>query len=185
MEDLLRLGSSVTVTDPCYIPNSLGHMAHTIYINPGEYLAYVEEDDSSGRIVKLGITRGLNFHNMNKRWIGIAGVDSGQMMIIDSDAIDNWEDTEYDDPDAPELSYASACRLTLSEKQGGILDELAVVSSSGYGDGSYDVWAYEGLSGQIERVEVEFISEEDEDDSWEDDWDDMVNSLEEGEADEW
>jgi hypothetical protein len=183
-EDFLSLGDSVTVTDPCYVPNSLGHMAHTIYINPGEYFAYVEEDDS-GVVGKLGINRGPNFHKNNRRWIGTAGVDSGQMMIISTDAIEYWVDSEYDDDSAPELSYAGACRLTLSDEKGGILENLAVVSSSGYGDGGYPVWAYEGPSGQIERIEVEFVGEEDEDESWSDDWDDMERSLEEGESDEW
>lgn len=166
----LNLGSSVTVLDPCYIPGSM-HMEMKIEIPYGyTWEPYVEMTDEGfwgNRVAKLGITRN-GFRNITSHNVGYAGVDSGQMMIIDTDAIRKWEDTEYDDESAPELSYAGACRITLSEEQAGVIEDLAVVSSSGLGDGSYPVFVYEDALGQVERIEVDFLLKDDEDDFWED-----------------
>lgn len=196
LEDrVLNLGSSVTVTDPCYIPSSLGHMAIEIPITPGEYDSYIEMSDEGSwgtRVSKLGITRN-GFYQTNSRVVGYAGVDSGQMMIIDTDAISDWDSNDDDEwpfgigaePETPEikndLSYYAACEKTLGPEQSGILDELAVVSSSGYGDGSYPVWVYEDSLGNVERVEIRFIEDFEDEDNWEDDWDEEEEELD----DEW
>jgi hypothetical protein len=190
----LYLGSSVTILDPCYIPNSM-HMETVINITPGVWEPYVEMKDEGSwgtRVATLGITR-KGFRTGFGRVVNYAGVDSGQMMIIDTDAISNWEGRDDEkwpfgtgaEPEnrdgefAGELSYFGACQATLSEDQHGILEDLAVVSSSGFGDGSYPIYVFEDTNGQVERIEVRFIEEEDD---WDDDWEDEDEDYVE---DEW
>lgn len=67
------------------------------------------------------------------------------------------------------LSYSSACSLT--KKEGGEMANqiyyglghpgLAVVFSSGYGDGCYDVYGYFNKEGRIAKIEVEMMNPED------------------------
>lgn len=191
---VLNLGTSVIVADPCYLSNS-EHMFIEIPVTPGYWEPYISMSDEGSwgdRVSVLGITRSGFNHSAAPKFIGYAGVDSGQMMIIDADAISKWDTNEnpdrswvggsfdYDNPEwKGTLSYFGAAAATLGEEQSGVLEEEAVVSSSGYGDGSYPVYAYEDLFGQVERIEVRFI--EDEDEGWSDDWDEE----EEDGYDEW
>lgn len=187
---VLNLGSSVVVTDPCYIRRGQSTELE-ITINPGLWEPYISVSDEGAwgsRVSILGITRG-GFSNQNGKVVGYAGVDSGQMMIIDSDAVKDWEDNDdeawpYGTGAEPEttdrwestLSYFGACKATLGEEQSGVLDELAVVSATGYGDGSYPVYVFE-KNGQVERIEVRFM--EDEEEEWEDDWYEEEEEVEE------
>tara|TARA_R110001583_G_scaffold182253_1_gene339937 strand:+ start:225 stop:683 length:459 start_codon:yes stop_codon:yes gene_type:complete len=79
---------------------------------------------------------------------GHCPVDSGQIMITDPCYLDEWIANEHEDEvNFHEFSYNTACHLTskidfselpeLQWRNGG----LAVVSSTGYGDGHYPVWA--------------------------------------------
>jgi len=94
-----------------------------IQIHPGVYEPYIEMSDEGSwgsRVSKLGITRN-GFLQSNARIVGYAGVDSGQMMIIDTDAIPNWEDSDGDFEEGiknkrGELSYFGACNATLGVK---------------------------------------------------------------------
>lgn len=83
---------------------------------------------------------------MSKTLIGHCGVDSGQIMIVDPCyVIDNkFSEGEYDE----------CCEVTCGDdRAGGILRGLAVVSSSGIGDGNYPVYAtIEEVPGWGERV---------------------------------
>ena len=89
--------------------------------------------------------------------IGYCAVDSGQIMLIDPCYLSYWKDTESDDKNAQEESYATACKLTLSKEQAGqIGDCYAVVTTSGYGDGCYPVYAsYQ--EGRIKSVTIKFF----------------------------
>ena len=82
-----------------------------------------------------------------------AGVDSGQMMISDY----NY----YVRNQSSERWYNRVCDITCSDKEFGILDRKAVVSSSGFGDGMYDVISYSDPEGRIVSIKVVFIDDED------------------------
>lgn len=64
----------------------------------------------------------------------------------------------------PTYSYSGACSVTCDgeEKAGELANGLAVVSSTGYGDGCYPVYATENEDGYIVKIEILF-DEEDED----------------------
>lgn len=104
--------------------------------------------------------------------LGYVGVDSGQIILTDPCYLDSWvSDEEYDSLNHPgEYSYNGACYATIHEENmGGQLDEgvTAVAVRSGYGDGSYPVYAEisdEGMFGKrVKRLIVEFIPDEEED----------------------
>ena len=81
-----------------------------------------------------------------EKLIGHCGVDSGQIMIVDPCyIIDNkFTDEQYDE----------CCQVTLSDDQAGpVMRNLAVVSTSGIGDGYYPVYATrDNIDGWGERI---------------------------------
>ena len=110
--------------------------------------------------------------------LGNVGVDSGQIMISDPCYVKDFNDSEdfnparADDAGNYPYSYNGSCGATLSEAMGGQLGTIhGVVSSTGYGDGCYEVWATIGESKgwgvRVHKLEVIFIDDsidEDEDD---------------------
>jgi hypothetical protein len=108
--------------------------------------------------------------------LGHVGVDSGQIMISDPCYVGDFKHDEDFDPARADdagnypYSYNGSCGATLSDAMGGQLAlEQGVVSSTGYGDGSYEVWATIGESKgwgvRVHKLEVIFIDDSiDEDD---------------------
>lgn len=86
--------------------------------------------------------------------IGHCGVDSGQIMIVDPCyVIDNkFSEQQYDE----------CCEVSLSDKQAGsIMRNLAVVSTTGIGDGYYPVYAtvedVDGWGVRVTKLEIDFM----------------------------
>jgi hypothetical protein len=114
--------------------------------------------------------------------LGNVGVDSGQIMISDPCYVKGFTDNEKFEPARADesgnypYSYNGSCGATLSEAMGGQLGAISgVVSSTGYGDGCYEVWATIGESAgwgvRVHKLEVIFIDDsidenEDEDDDY-------------------
>jgi hypothetical protein len=111
---------------------------------------------------------------MNKKKIGVVGVDSGQLLVCDPCYLNQYKDTEYDAPiKKGDFSYASVCKVTLTppDHAGQINHKLghagrAVAFSSGFGDGVYPVYAYYKNYGtkrqpdmQIRKVEILMITD--------------------------
>jgi hypothetical protein len=106
-----------------------------------------------------------------------AGVDSGQFGFFDrvhyrndesskelpkQDFGDNWDRQDGDS------WYRACCELTLGEDSWGVLP-FGVVSTSGYGDGSYMVVGIKNSNSEYIAIGITFISEnDDEDDDFED-----------------
>ena len=79
--------------------------------------------------------------------IGHCGVDSGQILLIDPCYV-------YKDEYGSGGDYDECCRITLSEGAG--QTELGVVTSSGYGDGVYPVYAEKDGNGRVKQVTILF-----------------------------
>jgi hypothetical protein len=102
--------------------------------------------------------------NEKRELLGYFGVDSGQVMITDPCYIEGWWEIQDKNPEQlkkyPHLadySLQGACKKTLSKKKGGMLGKgSAVVSSTGYGDGEYKVYATK-KDGCIKKLEIEFF----------------------------
>ena len=100
--------------------------------------------------------------------IGSFGVDSGQVLITDPCYLHDWKDGDFDEKSVEvksikksgiyPYSYVGACVRTLSDAEGGAIglgcDGVAV--SSGYGDGTYDVWVRRA-GGKIKELKVVFF----------------------------
>ena len=92
--------------------------------------------------------------------VGHCAVDSGQLLIVDPCYLDEWQAGEYDAlrhdrQEQAQNDYERACRVTLDHLVGLTLDGMAVVSSTGYGDGSYPVYAT-FYRGRVARLEILF-----------------------------
>jgi hypothetical protein len=106
-----------------------------------------------------------------------AGVDSGQFGFFDfahyrndESAKDLSKETfsaDYD-REAGDTWYRACCHLTLGQEQWGVLPN-GVVSSSGFGDGSYDVFGYKDAYGEYVAFAVVFIYD-DEGDEYDDEF---------------
>jgi len=105
--------------------------------------------------------------------IGYVAVDSGQVIISDPGSLGGWGKEGFGEASAGHFSYGGACETTLGEGHAGQLNYesgrpgVAVVSSTGYGDGFYPVYAHyeetEDWGKRIARLEIVFIEDEDED----------------------
>lgn len=98
-----------------------------------------------------------------KELVGNIAVDSGQIMIVDPCYLNDWvanEYTDFEQPPTGKFDYNGACTATVTRKGFGILSNkycgLAAVSSSGYGDGEYPVYATRNSDGRIIRLTIEF-----------------------------
>lgn len=91
--------------------------------------------------------------------IGYVGVDSGQLIVVDPCYLGEWTDGDYfpDDP-TPQNDYDKACKITDKDRGHGMMfNESAAVFRTGWGDGSYPVYAWRDTnSGRIVRVEIHF-----------------------------
>lgn len=156
----IRLGAKVRVTDPCY--ETSVWCSGQLDIVPGEYDCYVERTRNGiwgERIARLIIantehcrrnvacTEHVDFE---------VGVDSGQAGIFD---------LQYYEKNQPnEEWYQRICSITCSDKECGTIDNVGVVTCSGYGDGGYDAFVKRSNNGEIVAIEIVFIYEEDEED---------------------
>lgn len=104
----------------------------------------------------------------NERLIGRVAVDSGQLLICDPSYIDNdewikWKknrDASLRDPkDRGKFSYLGCCEATLRDNFGQLNFKAGhagagVVTSTGFGDGFYPVYATLGRKGSSEEGRV-------------------------------
>lgn len=99
------------------------------------------------------------------------GVDSGQAGIYDAISYRNdsmvgeiENKLGFDLDEEGEKFYAQNCDLTVDTKPfAGVLGH-GVVSSSGYGDGGYNLYTIKDNDGEIVAMKVIFIGDEDEED---------------------
>jgi hypothetical protein len=137
---------------------------------PGKYIAEVtmfDNEESNGwgdRVAELTIRHSdydLPKYKTTEKitdthtYMGYVGVDSGQAMFANLDKRKQLLEKSQDDDDF----YWKACDATESKNQAGIVDNT-VVSSSGYGDGCYDVYVAYNEDGKVVAASIEFIDEE-------------------------
>jgi len=158
----------ILVSDPCYL-DSAQHMFNFVEgCRNGIWKTEAEVSDEGdwGERVAVLSARCEEPYTAWKE-IGIAGVDSGQMSIMDASHLQEWggDDRGHGwDPDAyaGDFSYQGACEITLrdGDVRGGLLAKRMAVSSSGYGDGSYPVSVGYDRNGNVVAVKIEFIWED-------------------------
>lgn len=143
----IQLSSNVMVSDPCYsVPTWCQTQLDNVLA--GKYYIDVQTDEDDGRNYAL-VAVHEDYVSQKKRWYnhGEFGVDSGQAGIFDmasyrndeiAESITTPEDdfTINRDQEGDEW-YIKMCKLTLATKNHWGSYDRGVVSSSGWGDGSY------------------------------------------------
>ena len=180
---------SLVCSDPCYTTD-IWCMGTVNNVKKGTWSAEVDERTVGAwgkRITQLRVYHtNSSVETMSSKWEelpGTFGVDSGQFGFFDAEhyrkADSVKEQTKYDfggdyltdgnDRDGDEW-YHACCHLTLGPDSWGTIPNGAV-SSSGYGDGSYDVYGLKNADGEYIAFTVVFIDtdEEDELDEWDED----------------
>ena len=186
----IHIGNSAMVSDPCYRP---GTWCQGVLNNmkPGAYAVYGEILDCStwgNRVSRIWIVH-EDYTNVDINAILSynyedfeVGVDSGQAGIYDYEYYMNI----YADESSAEEWYSRVCDVTYSDADGfkiGTLDEECVVSSSGFGDGSYTCQTGKNIDGEIVYVEIDYgVADED---SEEDEYDDDMYADDSYNDDDW
>lgn len=158
------LGGKVMVSDPCY---EMGVWCQGVIDNmlKGIYKCDLEMCDGvwGPRVSAIQVTH-VDYANKFLAYnceFNIC-VDSGQAGIFDYGYYEKHHNGKTDDE-----WYDAICDKTISMHNGtelldgNTVDELGFVSSSGYGDGSYDCWVAEH-DGKVVAIRVEFITEDEE-----------------------
>ena len=158
----IQLGSSVAVSDPCYEKAEL-----TLdNVLSGKYVTFVRHlllEDWGNRVGALVCVHESFFGNeLTWEEEGAIGVDSGQAGIFSLDTYQKDEAvvglTPYDfkggHPDMEEFWYRVCCNMTIGERAWGTYDK-GVVSSSGIGDGCYDVYVAKH-EGKVVGIHIDF-----------------------------
>lgn len=172
----IQLGNEVMVSDPCYVvPTWCQHKLDNVL--PGEYFVNVIKSDEGSWGIRIGalvaihkdyINDPLSFRTVKGADIG---VDSGQAGIFSMETYRNDEMFKedksdfygsYDDVQSNTYSkesgdhwYGHMCDKTLGSEQWGAYDN-GVVSSSGYGDGSYDL-SVAKHNGKVVGIAIDYL----------------------------
>ncbi len=149
----IELGTKVDITDPCYDKNVWCRM--TTDCEPGTYKGYIEmsdEGDWGMRVATVSIFKGDKIWRIEEmEFIGTIGVDAGLAGFFN------------DKPDFKGNEWSEFCDSIIEGNAWNLYN--GIFSSSGYGDGCYEVYANE----ERNAFTIVFINEEYEDDE---DWDD-------------
>lgn len=152
---LIKLSKEVMVSDPCYTdPTWCQHKLKNVL--PGEYSVHCKTYDAGDwgtrNSMLLAVHQGYEMDDLRWKMCDSAsiGVDSGQAGIFDlpyyrKDSVFENEESEFlkgykvHNNEEGEIWYAHMCDRTLGEQGWGQF-EHGVVSTSGYGDGSYTLY---------------------------------------------
>ena len=131
--DFVNETGAMRVADPCYQPDTwcLGILSR---VATGNWKAYAQYDDGRpSRLLVLHETQIVNGVTsklvLNRTLDADIGVDSGQAGFFDV-TLNTWGR-------GGKGFYDRICAMTLGSKSGGVLN-LGAVTSSGFGDGSYE-----------------------------------------------
>ena len=140
------MSNKIYISDPCYEYDEHENtcvLTLKDVIN-GKYIATTKHEDY--------------LHSEPSIFAGKIGVDSGQAGFFDKEYYAENQGGDFDDLTT---LYGLACSLILSKQKGGIVHNRGVVSSSGCGDGEYEVFVGINEIGEIVSASIIFIEEED------------------------
>lgn len=168
----------IRISDPCY-DRSVWCCGTIPGCVPGHWdtaIVYYDDNVFGRRVAMLcakaievksfdvfnGINIGGDYYGATKPWemcdIDV-GVDSGQCGIFDE--VHYLDNDDFSDMPKAVCSYGDAfynfcCDATLSEDQAGVLPH-GVVSSSGFGDGSYRAFIRKNTDGKVCAVAISYL----------------------------
>ena len=168
MNNLKRVGSiflnnKVLISDPCY-ETKCNHNISIGRIKKGLYNCFVEISDESpfwgkrvARMVAIHKDYDISVLDEYAFDEGYVGVDSGTMSISDFDYYDKYHNNNVND-NWYEKNVCAWCY----KKKAHIADRKSFISSSGFGDGCYDVFS-RVLNSNTIAIEVVFINNNEDD----------------------
>lgn len=151
----------IHISDPCYEydENDKNCVMTLKDVLNGRYFAKISIEGKYNDVESLTIHHEKYPEFEPNFLMGTIGVDSGQAGIFDLKYYAENQCGEFGDLKS---FYGLACSLTLSEEQGGIMENAGVVSTSGCGDGEYEVYVRENEIGKIVSVSIIFIEQDEE-----------------------
>lgn len=125
-----ELGNTVDITDPCYDKSVWCRI--TTECKPGTYKCYIDIDDDSERVASIWIYNDDKYVHVDEisDYIGTIGVDAGLAGFFNNKP-------DYDDNEWDTFLYQTG----MLDGEDWAVVEYGAFSQSGYGDGSYDVFA--------------------------------------------
>lgn len=158
----------IRISDPCYDRDDAG-LGVTIKAKNGKWNAFANHEDLGSWGERISTLTAE--HSEPGKFVGCKVdticVDSGQAGIFDYNHFKDDSNvkgvkrihnkTICDD----EPWYSICCDRTLSKTQWGVIPN-GVVSSSGLGDGCYEVTSYINEEGVVSKVEILFLTDEQE-----------------------
>lgn len=163
--EIIKLGSKVVVSDPCY---KLGTWCAGVLENvlPGEYNCDIRIKDTGNwgnRVSHLFVVHkdyNININNINEEQEFEVGVDSGTAGVFDYDYYAKYHTTENTDDNwykhricnafYPSFDSSTWNKYVLTHDKG-------FVSQSGYGDGGYTCYVKRNSDGQIIAIMIKYI----------------------------
>jgi len=157
-----QCGGTLRVTDPCYTKGegAIG-IAGTQPALPGPWRSCAR--NTGGTVAHL-LTWAAASRTPDPDTDGWeeapfnAAVDSGQCGVFDDARYPAGPVGEYEDEDS---FYGKACVATDNRQNFGLVDDIGVVSRSGFGDGLYLVYLRRVPEGDVDAVYVKFFDEND------------------------
>ena len=157
MKQITLNSGAVIVTDPCYEPsNGYNRTLRDVLTGKWNCQATVRDCGAWGKRISRLTIRHEDYPKCRpSEYVGHAAVDSGQCGFFDPEYFEkNQPDNNFNNI---ESWYRRVCELTLNEPDWGTIDDRGVVSSSGYGDGYYNIYAIRNRSGFIVGLQLRFM----------------------------
>ena len=89
---------------------------------------------------------------MERKLVGLVGVDTGQIFMTDPAYLKDWQHGEYLEDQEPDNSYARVTTCTIGHGYGEVEHGVAVGTG---GDGSFPGYVVEDERGNIVKIEVD------------------------------
>lgn len=156
----ITLSNKVMVSDPCY---DIGTWCQIQLDNvkSGKYNVHVVKSDEDywgircASLIVKHVDKEISHDTELIIHEGEVGVDSGQAGIFDMSIYPEESHTRTSE----DIFYDECCDLTLSKMSCGILSNgKGIVSSSGYGDGGYNLLYSKDENGAIDYMHILFIA---------------------------
>ena len=175
------LSEEVMVSDPCYqVSTWCQHVLTNVLQGYYQPFCKIQDEGSWGErnAILLVVHENHQFDDLKWEMVEDAtiGVDSGQAGIFSLPTYRNndhimtqehpqdgtWTYGEMGTDDGDKF-YDLMCGLTINTKDGWGGYDSGVVSSSGYGDGSYDLYVAKNNDGKIVGISIVFLYEDEDD----------------------
>ena len=157
----IKLKNKVMISDPCYGLNTWcqGVIEGVL---PGNYNCKAKFNNEvcwGDRVAAIEVCHEDYKSPQYEPTLLDIGVDSGQAGIFDYEYYKKYHTGASERNHIDNQWYDEVCDITVSAEQCGIIEDKGFVSSSGYGDGSYECYVAKNHKDEIIAIRIVFIEE--------------------------